>query len=370
MAGYFKYGHSDVSQWHEAVQACLSQLGEIPPGANLGFVYVTDMLAEDMAGILGVLRQETGVAHWVGSVGMGVCCTNHEYLDRPAMALMLGEFPEDSFHVIATMSKASDMPETITVGNGKAYFGIVHGDPENHRVPELIEAFAAKMESGFVVGGITSSRNQHLQVADEVTHGGISGVVFSSAVAVSTRLTQGVSPLGRMHEITECDRNVIAALDGRPALEVLREEIGEILFKDLHRLANYIFVGLPVAGSDTGDYLVRNFVGMDLDNKLLAIGEYVQPGMGVMFCRRDGGSAVEDMERMLAAIKSGLTGTPRGGVYYSCLGRGESLFGPGSEELKMISRALGDIPLVGFFANGEVSHNRLYGYTGVLTLFL
>jgi small ligand-binding sensory domain FIST len=83
-----------------------------------------------------------------------------------------------------------------------------------------------------------------------------------------------------------------------------------------------------------------------------------------------GGSAVEDMERMLASIQSGLTGTPRGGVYYSSLGRGESLFGPGSEELRMISRALGDIPLVGFFANGEISHNRLYGYTGVLTLFL
>jgi small ligand-binding sensory domain FIST len=26
------------------------------------------------------------------------------------------------------------------------------------------------------------------------------------------------------------------------------------------------------------------------------------------------------------------------------------------------------VPLAGFFANGEISHNRLYGYTGVLTL--
>ena len=32
-------------------------------------------------------------------------------------------------------------------------------------------------------------------------------------------------------------------------------------------------------------------------------------------------------------------------------------------------RALGDVPLAGFYANGEISHNRLYGYTGVLTLF-
>ena len=36
----------------------------------------------------------------------------------------------------------------------------------------------------------------------------------------------------------------------------------------------------------------------------------------------------------------------------------------------MIREALGEFPLVGFFCNGEISHNRLYGYRGVLTLFL
>jgi small ligand-binding sensory domain FIST len=31
---------------------------------------------------------------------------------------------------------------------------------------------------------------------------------------------------------------------------------------------------------------------------------------------------------------------------------------------------LGDFPLVGFFANGEIFHDRLYGYTGVPAVFL
>ena len=76
------------------------------------------------------------------------------------------------------------------------------------------------------------------------------------------------------------------------------------------------------------------------------------------------------MSRMLDSIRQGLFTHPRGGVYYSCLGRGASLFGPDSGELRLIREALGDFPLVGFFCNGEVSHNRLYGYTGVLTLFV
>ncbi|MEE8224028.1 MAG: FIST C-terminal domain-containing protein, partial [Alphaproteobacteria bacterium] len=60
---------------------------------------------------------------------------------------------------------------------------------------------------------------------------------------------------------------------------------------------------------------------------------------------------------------------PRGALYYSCVARGPNLFGDGSVELGTVAEALGDVPLVGFFANGEICNNRLYGYTGVLTLF-
>ncbi len=117
--------------------------------------------------------------------------------------------------------------------------------------------------------------------------------------------------------------------------------------------------------------MVRNLIGIDLGQKLLAIGEHLTPGEEIMFCRRDGNTAREDMLRMLRDLKARAQGRQiRGGVYYSCLGRGRYQFGEDSEELKMIAEEHGDFPLVGFFANGEIFHNRLYGYTGVLTLFL
>ena len=59
----------------------------------------------------------------------------------------------------------------------------------------------------------------------------------------------------------------------------------------------------------------------------------------------------------------------RGAVYISCNGRGGPHFGAPSEELKIVQRALGDVPLVGFFAAGEIARRHLYGYTGVLTVF-
>jgi small ligand-binding sensory domain FIST len=58
-----------------------------------------------------------------------------------------------------------------------------------------------------------------------------------------------------------------------------------------------------------------------------------------------------------------------GAVYVSCSGRGGPHFGGDSAELQWVRHALGDVPLVGFFANGEIAHHRLYGYTGVLTVF-
>ena len=156
-----------------------------------------------------------------------------------------------------------------------------------------------------------------------------------------------------------------------PILKVFKEDIGEILARDLKRVAGYIFAALPVSGSDTGDYLVRNLTGIDPEQGLVAISEYVNSGDAIMFCRRDHKSAVEDMRRMLGDLrKRAGNATIRGGLYFSCCARGPNQFGDNSEEVGLISDELGEFPLVGFFANGEISNNRLYGYTGVLTLFL
>jgi small ligand-binding sensory domain FIST len=284
---------------------------------------------------------------------------------------MVGDFEPDSFRVFSGIASVADVDNVaLKCGGATPNFAIVHADPYNRHVADLVNKLAGKVDSGFLVGGLTSSRRDNLQVADGVVEGGLSGVSFADSVTVATRLTQGCTPIGPKRVITTCQQNVIISLDGRPALDVFKEDIGEAGARDLNRLGGHIFAGLPIAGSDTGDYLVRNLVGIDPANKLIAIGEMVQPGSSVMFCRRDAKTANEDMTRMLESIRKGLYSRPRGGIYYSCLGRGASLFGPNSEELRMVRDTLGDFPLVGFFCNGEISHNRLYGYTGVLTLFV
>ncbi len=367
----FVLAHSLAPRWQDAVDACARTIADAAIGANLGFVYVTDMHAADLDPIVARLRESSGVAHWVGTVGIGVCATGVEYLDRPAIVALAGAFPEDGFRLLSPMDDPAALPEGLyACGAQDANLAVLHGDPSCRYLLELIGGVAQRVSSGFVIGGLTSSRGAPAQVMDTVSSGGMSGVLFGENVRVLTRLSQGCSPIGPRHRVTECHRNVAMKLDGRPALEVFDEDVGERLAGDYRTAAAEVFAALTIRGSDTGDYMVRNLVGIDPQQQWVAVGDWLEAGSEIMFCRRDAKSATEDFERVLLEAREAIGGTPRGGLYFSCLGRGEGLFGPASAELKLIGRHLGEFPLAGFFGNGEISHDRLYGYTGVLLLFL
>jgi small ligand-binding sensory domain FIST len=372
----FPYAHAAADDWRDALSHVVDGFGPLPsprPGMDrLGFLYVTDAVSPYLDEVVAMLSDATAVDHWVGATGIGICATGVEYYERPAIAAMVAEFPADAFRVFPAVTEdlsAYDAMQQRWLGNAEPFLGLVHGDPSNPATEELIAQLAARTATGFLVGGLASAREEARLIADGVTQGGLAGVMFTEAVGVQTNLSQGCSPIGPHRTITECRRNVLVTLDNRPALEVFKDDIGPELSQDIARLGGTIFAGLPIPGSDTADYLVRNLIGVDTTQKLLAIGDLVEQGREVMFCRRDADTAREDLARMLAHLKSRLDGPPRGGVYVSCLGRGANLFGDDSEELKQIRDQLGDFPLVGFYANGEISRDRLYGYTGVLTLF-
>ena len=368
----FRFAHADGGDWHRIADACLTQLGPIPAAANLGFLYVTDSLTDDLEDLLEHLRVATGVPDWVGAVGIGICATGIEYYEEPAAALMLAELPQDGFRVFPSQLKDLDAFDVLNgdwVSRHRPMLGLVHGDPASPLTEDLVRQLAQRTSSGFLVGGLASSRDTAYTIANGLGEGGVSGVLFAEDVALITRLSQGCSPIGPHRTITQSQRNILVTIDGQRALDVLKQDIGEILSRELMRIGGTVFVGLPIPGSDTGDYLVRNLVGLDPEDGLVAVAELVEQGQQIMFCRRDAATAREDLNRMLRALKGRLSAPPRGGIYCSCLGRGINLFGPDSAELEQIRDTLGDFPLVGFYANGEISQDRLYGYTGVLTLF-
>jgi small ligand-binding sensory domain FIST len=298
--------------------------------------------------------------------------TGHEYFDRPALAVMVADLPERAFRVFSPVCEGM-APFRRAMGDwldvAQPAFGIVHADPRNAESPRLVGEIS-ESTAAYLVGGLASSRGAYAQVAGDVAEGGVSGVLFSAEIPVATGLTQGCSPIGPIHAVTGGEQNVLFELDGKPALEVLMAEAGTDSIEAFARAASALHAALPIPGSDTGDYMVRNLVGVDARRGWVAIGDEVEAGQRVMFCRRDRESARRDLTRMLEGIKKRGGGAAKAAVYYTCLARGPNLFGKDSEELGIVRQELGDIPLVGFFCNGEISHNRLYGYTGVLAVFL
>jgi len=358
---------STEKDWQKAATDILQQLGDIPAEANVAFIYATDIFAIELSQLLEELKLKTNIQNWVGTVGKGICSNSLEIYDKAAVTVMLADFPEASFTIFNGMENAP-LPSEDNMGLNLA---LIHGDPRNGMVTEHINHLPEKLGNGYLIGGITSSSNHFFQVANDITEGDISGIVFDENNPVITSLSQGCTPIGDSHILSQCDHHIAISIDDRPALDVFKEEIGDVLARNIDRAAGYIFAGFPVKGSDTANYLVRDIIGIDIENNHLAIADDMKADSQIIFCKRDGQTAIQDMQRMLNDIKKRLGKQhAKGALYISCLGRGNNLFGDNSEELKMISEVLGDIPLAGFYANGEIAGNQLYGYTGVLTVFI
>jgi small ligand-binding sensory domain FIST len=263
-----------------------------------------------------------------------------------------------------------------------------------------------RASTGYLFGGLASAQSSLgepapcLHLADGVFEGGLSGVAFSADVALVSRVTQGCQPVGPRRRITASERNLVLTLDGERALDCLLADLGvdDRQPREAMPRLRQTLVGLSDAGDDAPgrpgqfgpDTRVRNLVGLDPARRGIAIGDSATVGTQLAFCTRNTEAARRDLVRICSEIREelepetlpelvssgpgadqGLHAAQRiaGAVYVSCAGRGGAHFGAPSAELAIVRHALGDVPLVGFFANGEIARRHLYGYTGVLTVF-
>jgi len=351
--------------------------GLVGAEGTLGILYTAESFAPHLGAMLSVLRESTGVANWMSAAGYGVIASGAEHLGTPGSTALILDLPADGYRLFSggvdTGAKLA-ANHADWIAEATMPLAITHVDPRHEDARTAVEALSSETGS-FLIGGMTAASGDAPHSsggAASVAGDFISGVALSPLVVeVATALSQGCTPLGEAHVVTRAQDNILIELDGRPALDVMIEEIGPELGSDLQRIGGIIFVALPVTGSDTADYTVRNLVGIDPQHKVVAIAENIPEGDTVLFCRRDRDSAVEDMRRMTGDLKRRVGDRAiRGGLYISCAARGPNQFAEPERETDIIRETLGDFPIAGFFANGEISRDRVYAYTGVLTLFL
>ena len=400
----FLVGHATHPDWRGALALAAAQVdaqiaartGSASAAPTLGLVYFTDHYAAHAEPLLAELRQRWPGVAWVGSAGVGVAAGSAEYIDEPALALMLAALPTADFEVFSGAHRLRRIAP---------FSALVHADPAEADLHELITELSEQLESGYLFGGLVASRGAHAHLANGVWQGGLSGVAFTQAVPLISRVTQGCQPLGATRRVTACDRHVVLELDGRPALDCLLADLGVADGTDLREALPRLratLAGITDAedsamarpGQFGTDTRVRHLIGLDPARRGVAVADLLDPGMSLAFCQRDVQAARRDLVRICAEIRdevesgaqaqlatiASVPGQPQeparrilGAVYVSCAGRGGPHFGGPSAELKIVQHALGggvdEVPLVGFFAGGEIARHHVYGYTGVLTVF-
>lgn len=412
----FLQGHATHPDWRIALALAAAQIDaqRREPGhaaaPTLGWAYLTDAYAPHASALLAELQQRWPGVEWVGASGIGIAASGVEYFDEPALSLMLTDLGTAHFRVFSGARPLAKF---------KAHTANVHADPGTSDLADLIHDMSARTTSGYLFGGLASAPARQLHIAGSVLSGGLSGVAFDRSVALVSRVTQGCQPVGPQRTVTAAERNVITALDGEPALDCLLRDVGEGGTEPRAALPKLrqVLVGLSDGLIDTGaagedgatrsafdtvarqgafgaDTRVRHLIGLDPARRGIAIADTVEVGMQIAFCTRGVVAARRDLMRICAELREELEpdelplpaalalkdaapgdGAPgagsgiAGAIYVSCSGRGGAHFGAPSAELAIVKHALGDVPLVGFFAAGEIARRHLYGYTGVLTVF-
>lgn len=394
------------TDWRDTSKNVLEKLESIKTdnaNFNFGFLYISDHLVDDAESILNLFKSVLNVENWIGAIGVGVCGCGEAFVDVPSISAMVGAFQDDEFCIFPNEDKHNETgtePLDAWLEQNDPMLVFVHGDPLSEEDPAITLERVNEKTQGFMIGGLSSSRKEQIQIAGKLQNNGISGAAFSQDIKVATTLSQGCLPVGKAHTITRGHDHVILELDGGRAISVFEDDLRALAIEKIGKdpddiivdkfdiegpedmpqefhglLRGEIHVAFPVSESDQKDYLVRNLVGLDPDEGSIAVSQFITSGEKVIFVHRDENTVREDLSRSLLEIRKRVQSDmgsfePKGAIYVSCVARAPNAEPQDFSEMQLIRDIIGDVPLAGFYAGGEISNARLYGYTGILTLFL
>jgi small ligand-binding sensory domain FIST len=325
----------------------------------------------------------------LGCSGGGVIGGGREIEQRPGFALTAAYLPGVTITPLQLVNDGLPAPDAapgawsrlLGVDPASAPQFILLPDPFTFDAESLIRGLDRAYPGSTTVGGIASGGRQAgshaLFLGDRVHRGGLVGAALSGNLAVETIVAQGCRPVDEPMFVTACERNVVRALDGQSPLKVLQDLHDALQPRDRQLARHSLFIGIVMKEDrqqyGQGDFLIRNLIGIDPASGALAIGALIDPNAIVQFHLRDADTSAQDLETLLARHRGADAIPPAGALLFSCLGRGQFLYGRADHDTDLFRRHLGDVPLGGFFCNGEIGpvHGAtfLHGYTSAFALF-
>ncbi|ELR98505.1 FIST C-terminal domain-containing protein [Gloeocapsa sp. PCC 73106] len=374
--------------------------------ANLGILFVASAYVSEYSRVIPLLREKLPLGLIIGCGGGGIVGMKSadevlEIEGNTAISLTIINLPE--IEVTPFYLKAEQLPDLdsspqtwidlVGVSPEKEPQFILLSDPFSSRINDLLQGLDFAYPGSLKIGGLASSsatgnssglfyHNQNDPSPDLYNEGTL-GVAISGEIILETIVAQGCRPIGEPYQIAEGERNIILKLATeekfRPPLAILQDLINTLDEHD-HDLAQHsLFLGIArdefKSELTQGDFLIRNLLGVDPRLGAIAVGDRIRPGQRIQFHLRDARTSAEDLELLLTDYQQqkDYLWAPVGALLFSCLGRGERLYGKPNFDSQLFRSYFQNIPLGGFFCSGEIgpvgNNTFLHGYTSAFGIF-
>jgi small ligand-binding sensory domain FIST len=381
----------------EVVERAIADL-QAPP--DFGLVFIAAAYASEYLRLMPLLREKlTDLRVLIGCGGGGIIGMDRygeaqEIEGEPAISLTLISAPEVKFHPFYIsgdeLPDLDSPPDTwiklIGVDPQDNPQFILLSDPFSFNTNDLLQGLDFAYPGAVKVGGLASTSpfgGSGLFFNDRMLRQGTVGVALTGNIILETIVAQGCRPIGKIYQITNSDRNIITELTNQDTnqtgspLELLQDLIQGLSDEDRFLAQNSLFVGIARDGFKQflghGDFLIRNLLGVEPRSGAIAIADRVRTGQRIQFHLRDADASAEDLELMLDRYTQTDHINASGALMFSCLGRGEGLYAEANFDSRLFARYLKNIPVGGFFCNGEIGPvggaTFLHGYTSVFGIF-
>jgi len=213
---------------------------------------------------------------------------------------------------------------------------------------------------------------------DKVVSNGVAYALPSGRAQASWAISHGMVPIGGERKVTRSQGNVIYEIDGKPAIEVLKEYLPEhALIEDHDWMPYAISLALvfeaPSYMKDE-EYVVRGVPAVRMADGSITVQTEVQDGTSVWFSSRDKEKISTRFDQMAGQIKEQLGDEkPKLVFQFECLTRGKLMFREQERQeiLRRFRQSVDpDVPWAGFYTIGEIGpvekHNDRHLYTSVV----
>lgn len=325
----------------------------------------------------------------IGCIGESIVGNEQEIEWKPALSLWLAGWSRkvelEPFHL--TLEHTSEghsllgWPDSVVGANLAESALLLLGDPFTFPVNEFLQQVNDDHRGLRVMGGMASGVRGpgqcRLILGEQVHDSGAVGVAIQGQSLLRSIVSQGCRPIGRHFVITAGHDNIITALGGRAPMEVLQELWQELGPRDQELFQRGLHVGVVINEYQDqfqrGDFLVRNVIGLERETGALGITDRVRVGQTVQFHVRDAETADEDLRDLLQMNRAAQERPAAGALLFTCNGRGTRLFAEPNHDAGVVRAQAGEIPLAGFFAQGELGpiggQNFIHGFTASVVLF-